>query len=141
VKQRSYVSSNAVIYKLQNSIFITINTTIQIGGITKDIYINVEDNMFQPLLGHCQMYLNLFIFWILVQIWIHIFVIFYYKIMWLLLSNNLWFVYSLALNRTGIKLIKLNPKPDVKLIKNNLKLIKIKVKRILVLYPVCMGSY
>jgi hypothetical protein len=82
---------------------LTVHTAIQVGVITKVTYTNVE-HMFRPLLGHHQVYLSLLSCWIFfVQIWIHIFFIFDYKLIWLVLSNNLWFVYSLALSHIGIK--------------------------------------
>jgi hypothetical protein len=56
----------------QNSIFVSVNTTIQVKVITKVIYINVNHNMFRPLLDH-QVYLRVLRCWVFVQICIHIF--------------------------------------------------------------------
>jgi hypothetical protein len=42
---------------IQNNIFVSVNTTIQVKVITKVIYININHNMFRPLLGHHQVYL------------------------------------------------------------------------------------
>jgi hypothetical protein len=85
-------------------LFVTVNTTIEVRVITKVIYINIKHNMFRLLLGHHHVYLSLLSCWIFAQILIHIFFIFDYKIMWILLSNNVRFVYSLALSRIDIKL-------------------------------------
>jgi hypothetical protein len=90
----------------KNSIFVTVNTTIQVGVITKVIYINVEHNMFQTLFGHHQV----------ISVYLVAEFLFKYGSTFSSYSNNLWFVYSLALNHIGIKLIKLNLKLDKNLI-------------------------
>jgi hypothetical protein len=41
---------------IQNSTFISVNTTKQVKVITKFIYISVNYDMFRPLLGHHQVY-------------------------------------------------------------------------------------
>jgi hypothetical protein len=43
----------------QNSMFVTVNTTIQVKLITKLIYINVDHDIFRPLLSHYQVCLSL----------------------------------------------------------------------------------
>jgi hypothetical protein len=48
-----------LLWAIQGSIFVTVNTTIQVNMITKDIYIIVDHIMFLPLLGRHQLYLCL----------------------------------------------------------------------------------
>jgi hypothetical protein len=73
---------------IQNSIFVSVNITIQVKGISEVIYISVNHNMFQPLLGHHQLYLCVLRSWIFVQYGSIVFFPIDYTIKWLLLSSE-----------------------------------------------------
>jgi hypothetical protein len=81
----------------QNSIFVSVNTTIQVKVIEKVIYINFINDMFRPLLGHHHVYLCVLRCWICVQ-YGSIFSSYLTVSLYDWLVVNLWFVYSSALS-------------------------------------------
>jgi hypothetical protein len=101
--QQSWRVQQSVKLIQENSIFVSVNTTIQVKLITKVIYFNVNHDMFNPycvIIGCISVYLHpefLFNMDLCFSSYLTIWLCEYCLVV------NLWFVYSLALSRIGIK--------------------------------------
>jgi hypothetical protein len=85
---RPFFTCYILLRVIQNSIFVSVNITIQVKAITKVIYINVYNDMFRLILSHYQVYLCVLRFSTFVQYGSIFFFTFDRMIMRLLLSSE-----------------------------------------------------